>query len=130
MAINRASFLYGTKVLQGSPMAQEPRVKFQYTIDYTLNSGDWNNISSSLLRQGVRNHKLKQQDYTLRAQTAELPGHTNDVQIMNQYNRKRVITTAVNYNPITLVFHDTVDSKVENLIRAYNLYYFDLIEYW
>ena len=128
MAINLASFLYGTKVLQGTPMAQEPRVKFQYTIDFTLNSADWNNISSSLKREGVRNHELHRDDYTLRAQTAELPGHSYDVQTFNQYNRKRVVTTSVVYNPITLVFHDTVDSKVENLIRAYNLYYFGNFE--
>ena len=128
MAINLASFLYGTKVLQGTPMAQEPRVKFQYTIDFTLNSADWNNISSFLLQEGVRNHELHRDDYTLRAQTAELPGHSYDVQTFNQYNRKRVVTTSVVYNPITLVFHDTVDSKVENLIRAYNLYYFGNFE--
>ena len=57
MAINLASFLYGTKVLQGTPMAQEPRVKFQYTIDFTLNSADWNNISSFLL-QGVEDNLI------------------------------------------------------------------------
>jgi len=128
MSINRASLLYGTKVNFGTPLAQEPRVKYQYTIDFILNSSDWKNVVGSLKAAGIRNPGMEQTDFRMRAQTVELPGHSYSVQTLNQYNRKRVITTDIQYNPITLTFHDTKDNIIENLIRAYNLYYFGNLE--
>ena len=128
MSINRASLLYGTHTNFGTSLAQEPRVKYQYTIDFILNTGDWENVSETLKAAGIRNPKIEQKNFRMRAQTVELPGHSYSVQTLNQYNRKRVITTDVQYNPITMSFHDTKDSIVENLIRAYNLYYFGNLE--
>ena len=129
MSLNRASLLYGTNVNFGTPLAQEPRVKYQYTIDFILNSSDWENLRDSLNAAGIRNPEFfKEGEFKFRAQTVELPSHTYSVQTLNQYNRKRVVMTDIQYNPITLTFHDTKDSYLENLVRAYNLYYFGNLE--
>ena len=127
MSINRASLLYGTHTNFGTPLTAEPRVKYQYTIDFILNS-DWENVADTLKAVGIRNPKIEQKNFRMRAQTVELPGHSYSVQTLNQYNRKRIITTDVQYNPITMSFHDTKDNIVENLVRAYNLYYFGNLE--
>ena len=90
MSLNRASLLYGTNVNFGTPLAQEPRVKYQYTIDFILNSSDWENLRDSLNAAGIRNPEFfKEGEFKFRAQTVELPSHTYSVQTLNQYNRKK-----------------------------------------
>ena len=129
MAINQTTLLYGTGAPFGHAAHAEPRMKFQYTIAIILNHG-WGNVRTALSRAGInaRNPNIDERDFTFRAQSIELPSHSYDVQTLNQYNRKRVVTTGMQYNPITLQCHDTVDSKIENLVRAYNLYYFGNLE--
>jgi len=129
MAINQTTLLYNSDQSFGVSSIAEPRMKFQYTIAITLNH-EWGNVRNALSNAGInaRNPNIDERDFTFRAQSVELPSHSYDVQTLNQYNRKRVVMTGIQYNPITLQCHDTVDSKIENLIRAYNLYYFGNLE--
>ena len=129
MAINQTTLLYNSDQSFGIRSVTEPRMKFQYTIAIILNH-DWGNVRTALSRAGInaRNPNIDERDFTFRAQSIELPSHSYDVQTLNQYNRKRVITTSMQFNPITLQCHDTIDSKIENLVRAYNLYYFGNLE--
>ena len=64
--------------------------------------------------------------------TAQLPGYTIDVGTMNQYNRKRVIQTKINYDPVTLTFHDDGGDNVRNLWYNYFAYYYKdpAQDYW
>jgi len=129
MAINQTTLLYNQDQSFGISSINEPRMKFQYTIAITLNH-DWGNVRDVLSSAGInaRNPNIDERDFTFRAQSIELPSYSYDVQTLNQYNRKRVVMTSIQYNPITLQCHDTVDSKIENLVRAYNLYYFGNFE--
>lgn len=47
-----------------------------------------------------------------------------DVQTLNQYNKKRVIQSKVEYNPVSIKFHDTVDNKVFNMFEEYFRFYY------
>jgi hypothetical protein len=38
--------------------------------------------------------------------TTQLPSYEIDTQVMNQYNRKKIIYKNLNYSPITMTFHD------------------------
>jgi len=53
-----------------------------------------------------------------------LPSMSIDTETLNEYNRKRVIQTKVNYDPVTLVFHDTANGAAMNLWQLYYKYYF------
>ena len=44
---------------------------------------------------------------------------------MNQYNKKRVVQTRLNYDPITVAFYDTFDSQWHTLMRDYLSHYFN-----
>ena len=47
-----------------------------------------------------------------------------DTQTLNQYNKKRVVQSRVEYSPLTIRFHDTVDSKVFNMFEEYFRFYY------
>lgn len=47
-----------------------------------------------------------------------------DVQEMNQYNKKRLIQTRIQYQPLSFTMHDTVDNTAMRVIEAYNRFYF------
>jgi hypothetical protein len=43
---------------------------------------------------------------------------------MNQYNRKRIVQTKINYDPVTLTFHDDSGDNVRNMWYNYYSYYY------
>lgn len=58
-----------------------------------------------------------------RVASVTAPSYSVDTQIMNQYNKKRVIQTKLNYDPITATFYDTYDSQWHTLMRDYLAHY-------
>jgi hypothetical protein len=60
-----------------------------------------------------------------RVSNASAASYSVDTQIMNQYNKKRVVQTRLNYEPITVAFYDTFDSEWHNLMRDYLAHYFN-----
>jgi hypothetical protein len=60
-----------------------------------------------------------------RVSTATAPSYSFDTQIMNQYNKKRVVQTRMNYDPITVAFYDTIDNEWHNIMRNYISHYYN-----
>tara|TARA_B100000902_G_scaffold127942_1_gene127331 strand:+ start:3085 stop:3735 length:651 start_codon:yes stop_codon:yes gene_type:complete len=63
--------------------------------------------------------------YFPRIQDLTLPGYSFDTQIVNQYNRKRVVQTKLNYGQLTVNFYDTNDGKFHNLLKKYIANYYN-----
>jgi hypothetical protein len=63
-------------------------------------------------------------DIGLLVKTADLPSYqiTNDT--LNQYNRKRVVQTKINYQPVTITLHDDQSDFIRNLWYNYYTYYY------
>lgn len=61
-----------------------------------------------------------------RVRTVSTPGVNFDTQIMNQYNKKRVVQTKMNYDPVTVEFYDTYDSQFTYLMRNYVKHYYNM----
>jgi len=60
----------------------------------------------------------------LLAKTATLPKFTIQNKVLNSYNRKNVVQEKVNYDPITITFHDDSADVVRNFWQNYYYYYF------
>ncbi len=56
--------------------------------------------------------------------TVDLPKYNITHEYMNQYNRKRLIQTKINYEPINLTFHDDGNDIVRNMWYNYYSYYY------
>lgn len=52
------------------------------------------------------------------------PAVTADTQVLNQYNKKRIIQTGIKYGPVKIDFHDTSDQMVMQMWHEYASYYF------
>jgi hypothetical protein len=56
--------------------------------------------------------------------TVQLPTYSITVDTMNQYNRKRLVQTKINYNPIQIVFNDDQSDLIRNMWYNYYRYYY------
>ena len=60
----------------------------------------------------------------LMAKTAQLPKFTVQNKILNAYNRKNIVQERINYDPISLTFHDDSADVVRNFWNGYYSYYY------
>jgi hypothetical protein len=56
--------------------------------------------------------------------TVDLPKYSIDTHTLNQYNRKRVVQTKINYDPVTIAFHDDGGDVMRNMWYNYYSYYY------
>lgn len=47
-----------------------------------------------------------------------------ETSVLNQYNKKRISQTKIDYNPISITFHDSVEGRTLRLWEMYYEYYF------
>ena len=105
---NYANVAYPTHN-DGGPLTAVPRQKFQFVVEF----------KSTVTTLQDQLDKLK-----LIIRTAEMPSFQFDTQVLNQYNRKRVIQTRANFQPVTITFNDTRDNKWQNVFKEYLKYYY------
>lgn len=58
------------------------------------------------------------------AKTAALPKFTIQNKILNAYNRKNIVQERINYDPLTITFHDDSADVVRGFWQNYYKYYF------
>jgi hypothetical protein len=88
-----------------------PRNKFLYYVYFNLNTSI--PAVANLIGGG------KSSVIGLMAKSAQLPSYTIDVATMNQYNRKRLVQSKINYNPAQLVLHDDNSDLIRNMWYQY-----------
>lgn len=93
-----------------------PRSKFRFSVNI-------NHIDSATLNAESPSLKTIDTPFT-RIRTIDMPAHDVSAATLNQYNRKRIIQTGVEYKPVTMVVYDTLDGHVEKFLRNYNNYYY------
>ena len=93
-----------------------PRNKFLFYVYFNLNT---NIPAVANFVSGGKSNVIG-----LMVKTAQLPGYTVDVGTMNQYNRKRLVQTKINYNPAQIVFNDDHSDLIRNMWYQYYQYYY------
>jgi len=110
MSTNLASLVYKTATSYGRPLDAIPRQKMHYRL--------------SAVFSGEAGYTQGNDLFWLLADSVELPGHTYTTTTLNQYNRKRVVQTKIEYDPISVSIVDTVDDSFLALLIAYSNYYY------
>jgi hypothetical protein len=105
--INAAQETYNQSSSGGGNNVLLPRSRFQFTTTIK-------HIGSSVP------NPLK----LLRVSEVQLPGHIFRTAILNQYNRKRIVNTGIEYTPIYINAYDTRDAEIEKFLKEYSTYYF------
>jgi len=93
-----------------------PRTKFLFYVYFNLNT---NIPAVANLVSGGKSNTIG-----LMVKTAQLPSYELAVSEMNQYNRKRLVQTKINYNPAQIVFNDDHSDLIRNMWYQYYQYYY------
>lgn len=109
-------YTHASKTFTSNSFELKPRFKFLFHVSFTLNT-DIPAIAKVIGTQEVQNLS-----YVVK--TVDLPKYSVDTETLNQYNRKRVVQTKINYDPVTLTFHDDSGDNVRNMWYNYYSYYY------
>jgi hypothetical protein len=95
----------------------KPRFKFLFHVSFTINVQQ-----IPYLRGVFGNDDI--QELSLLVKTVDLPKYNVATETLNQYNRKRIVQTKVEYQPVTMTFHDDGGDNSRKLWYYYFSYYF------
>lgn len=91
-----------------------PKPKFLFYIDFKMNPAGMNYINAA-----DNDRRLG-----FMVKSADRPSVQYQQQELNQYNRKRLVTTGVSYGSMSYTFHDTIDSPALRMFKDYSAYYY------
>ena len=105
-----ASDVYGVNTNSNAVQPLFPRTKFQFMCIWEVSS---------------RGGSPSVQSYPMtRIESVTMPGHSSRVSAQNQYNKKRLIQTGIDYTPVTMRVYDDRDAQVERFLKNASAYYY------
>lgn len=90
-----------------------PRVKFLFFVNFV-----------SPRPELTRSYNDFGSGISLLVKSFSKPGFSVKADVLNQYNKKRVVQYGIEYDPITITFYNTYDKKVIDTINDYMRFYY------
>jgi hypothetical protein len=112
---NVADWQHASRLFVDSDFRLAPKSKFNFYVNFSINTNALKSLNFSYQHANEINMLVK---------TCELPKFTIDTVTADQYNRKHIIQTKINYQPVTLTFHDDRLGVVNQLWQNYFSYYY------
>ena len=94
-----------------------PRNKFLFHVFFNINTGQIKSLAAAYGSDEIATIGLM-------VKSVDLPSYSINVDTMNQYNRKRLVQSKIEYNPINMVFHDDQSDLIRNMWYNYYSYYY------
>jgi hypothetical protein len=110
-------YRHANKTFTANSFELKPRYKFLFHVSFTLNTQEIPTLKAAMGSDSVKNISLV-------VKTIDLPKYTIATETLNQYNRKRVIQTKINYDPVSITFHDDSGDLVRTMWYNYYAYYY------
>lgn len=110
-------YSHAAKTFRTNGYQYSPRLKFLFHVFFTINTGQIPSLQNAFGDGEVATVGLM-------VKTVQLPTYTINVETMNQYNRKRLIQTKIDYNPVQIVFNDDQSDLIRNMWYNYYRYYY------
>lgn len=106
-------FRHASKTFLSDSYALAPKYKFLFHVEFGINT------------QSVQPFWGTQQpNFGLLVKDVRLPSYRFSTSILNQYNRKRLAQSKINYEPVEINFHDDNSNVINKLWYAYYTYYY------
>jgi len=105
-------FTHAAKIFRPGSYDVAPKFKFLFHTFFDINPVAYSRNANTGDNFGVL------------VKTVRLPSFSMKTQELNQYNRKRIVQTKINYEPINITFHDDNINMVTKLWDAYYTYYY------
>ena len=116
---NVRDYTHASKTFRTNAYELKPRFKFLFTVQFTLNVEEIQKISNATIFEPTQISTL-----SLAVKTVDLPKYNIDVATLNQYNRKRIVQTKINYEPVNITFHDDGGDNIREMWYQYYSYYY------
>jgi len=110
-------YSHAAKTFRTNGYELSPRYKFLFHVFFTINTGQIRALQNAFGDGEVATVGLM-------VKTVQLPTYTVTVDTMNQYNRKRLVQSKINYNPVQIVFNDDQSDLIRNMWYNYYRYYY------
>jgi hypothetical protein len=109
-------YTHASKTFRTNGYENAPRFKFLFHVFFNINTAQIPALRNTL--------KEDQSTIGLLVKNIELPKYRLDTEVLNQYNRKRVVQKKIEYQPIQAVFHDDGGDLIRSLWYNYYAYYY------
>ena len=113
---NLGDYRHASKTFVEDAFRLAPKTKFLYHVAFTF--GD---RAFSIIPAFAQRHKL---ETGLLVKSADLPKYSATIDTRKKYNRIKHVQTSVQYDPVSIVFHDDNLGITTALFEAYYRYYF------
>lgn len=126
-------YQHATKLFLADNFRLTPKQSFLYYVVININNNLGNDLLSqvtALFSQQIFTSEissqttLEQYEVGLLAKKVGLPNFKIATQTKNAYNRKNIIQTGINYDPISITFHDDAADVVTKFWNDYYTYYY------
>ena len=111
-------YTHASKTFRSNGYELAPRYKFLFHTFFNMNFREIPGL------QNVFNSGADRNILSLAVKSVDLPKFQFDIETKNQYNRKRLIQTKINYEPVTITLHDDGGDYVRNMWYNYYAYYY------
>jgi hypothetical protein len=112
-------YSHASKTFRTNGYEFAPRNKFLFHVFFTINTQQIPALKNALFAGNQ-----DQATIGLMVKSAQLPTYTMSVDTLNQYNRKRLAQTKIDYNPVSIEFHDDGGDLIRNMWYNYFSYYY------
>ncbi len=114
---NLRTFQHASKTFTTNGFANAPKLKFLFHVYFEINDTLLGTNSNAFPEAHLPGLLVK---------NITLPKYNVTLAEMNQYNRKRYVQTKINYDPVSIAFHDDGLDAVKHVWNSfYNYYYND-----
>ena len=112
---NLGDFAHAARLYVDDSFRLAPKVKFLYHVTFNLNQA----VTQSI--PGISKHGT---ELNMLVKGVELPKYSIDTDTVFAYNKKRKIHKKIQYDPISIVFHDDNYGVTTAMWESYYRYYF------
>ena len=110
-------YRHANKTFTSAGYANSPRLKYLFHVFFNVNTTEIPGLNTLF---GARDLSK----VSVLTKSVELPKYSFDVEVLNQYNRKRNVQQKINYEPIVIDFHDDNADVTRSLWYSYYDYYY------
>lgn len=110
-------YRHASKFFRSNGYENAPRLKFLYHVYFTINTSEL-----PFLQPIFQNNRGS--TIGLLVKNIQLPSFKMETEVLNQYNRKRIIQKKIDYDPVQVEFHDDGGDLIRSMWYYYYSYYF------
>lgn len=110
-----SDFRHAARLFDDDDIRLAPKFRFQYHVSFSINPKALKSLNFNYRHQ---------EEFNMLVKSAEMPKFSIQTESLNQYNRRKVVQVKLDYQPVTITFHEDNFNVVRMFWENYYSYYF------